>query len=338
MGVRFSLPAQMKIPLLVILGPTATGKSDLAVEVAHRIGGEIISADSRQVYKGLDIGTGKITHEEMRGIPHHCLDIADPHNRFTVMDWKKAAEEAIEKINSSGKIIAENKSGHKKLPIICGGTGFYISTLVDDLGFPDIENDPAEQEVLEAKDVDELFVELQKLDPRRAKDMEKNKRRIIRAILVARKLGAVPELKMDSSDSKYETVMIGLSMSDEDLKRRIKDRVLKRLDEKCAGGMIKEAEKLHAGNACIGDGLSYERMEELGLEYRYLARYLQGQITREDFIEQLSTKIWQYARRQKTWFKRDNRIEWFDPRDPMTVDKICKNIERGIHSRTPLPN
>ena len=346
-----------KIPLLVILGPTATGKSDLAVEVAHRIaeeaahgksiagysGAEIISADSRQVYKGLDIGTGKITKEEMRGIPHHCLDIADPasadkkQERFTVMDWKKCAEKAIE------DITAHEDAGDvgKKLPIICGGTGFYISTLIDGLEFPDIEIDPTEQAELEVKTADELFAELKKLDPRRAKDMEnggagKNKRRLMRAILIARKLGAVPALKINAStnDSKYLPIIIGVTMPDADIKKRIMARVLKRLagendsSSKAGSGdddMIEEARKLHAGDGT--SNLSYERMHELGLEYRYLAKYLQGQLTREQFIEQLATKIWQFARRQKAWFKRDKRTKWFDPRDPTTPAKILEEIK-----------
>ncbi|MEI6058100.1 MAG: isopentenyl transferase family protein, partial [bacterium] len=144
-----------KIPLLVIVGPTASGKSGLAVQLAKNaageVTGEIISADSRQVYVGLDIGTGKITREEMEGVPHHLLDIADPHERFTTMDWKKLAEVAIADIHARGK-----------LPIICGGTGFYISTLIDDLGFPDVEADPVEQARLEAQTPEMLFEELKK--------------------------------------------------------------------------------------------------------------------------------------------------------------------------------
>jgi len=166
-----SMKANTKI--LVILGPTAVGKSDLAVELAAKFNGEIISADSRQVYLGLNIGTGKITKKEMHGIPHHLLDIADPHERFTAQEWKVAAQKAIADIYARGK-----------LPIICGGTGFYISSLIDDLGFPDVPADTDEQKELEARSVEELFDELKKLDPVRASTIDmKNKRRLSRAII-----------------------------------------------------------------------------------------------------------------------------------------------------------
>ncbi len=320
-----------KTKIVVILGPTATGKSDLAVELAlwikeNKIGGykgaEIISADSRQVYKGLDIGTGKITADEMRGIPHYCLDIADPvssdngsdgqHERFTVVDWKKQAESAVGDISARGK-----------LPIVCGGTGFYISALIDGIEFPDVEMEAPhvieKLKSLEEKSVEELFVQLQKADPSRAKDMKSgnggdsmNKRRLIKALLIAGELGAVPKLK--KAEPTYDPVIIGLILPDEESKKRIKARLIKRLD----GGMIEEAKKLHT------NGLTYERMDELGLEYRYLAKLLHGELTHEQLIETLSTKIWQYARRQKTWFKRDDRIDWFAPTD---LDKIKEKIK-----------
>ena len=286
--------------LLIIVGPTASGKSDLAVELALRHNGEVISADSRQVYRGMDIGTGKITHEEMRGVPHHCLDIADPSERFTVADWKTAAEAAIADIVSRGK-----------LPIVCGGTGFYIDTLVNGSDLPDIDTDPEEQAQLEAMPIGRLQAELERLDPRRAADMRTNgsfanPRRVARAILIARKLGAVPSLsavytKAETRLPISDTLWIGILPPDALIRERISKRLLKRLDS----GMIGEAQRLHAS------GVSYERMEELGLEYRYLARFLQGQIDREQLIAELSTKIWQYARRQKTWWKRNKSIRWF---------------------------
>ncbi len=292
--------------LLVIVGPTASGKSDLAVELALRHNGEVISADSRQVYKGLDIGTGKITAEEMKGIPHHCLDIADPEERFTAMDWKKAAEKALQDIASRGK-----------LPIVCGGTGFYISALVDDLGFPEVEADMQEQQKLEALSTEELFEELKKLDPARAATIDlKNKRRLSRSIVIARKLGYVPELrKPEATESKYDPVMIGISMSSTQLKKRIRDRLVSRIES----GMIDEAKRLHSA------GLSYERMDELGLEYRYMAEYLQNKLMMPDLIETLAVRIGQYAKRQITWFKKDARIRWIErPFDMEAVDKLVK--------------
>ncbi|MFA6432315.1 MAG: tRNA (adenosine(37)-N6)-dimethylallyltransferase MiaA [Candidatus Paceibacterota bacterium] len=295
--------------ILVILGPTAIGKSDIAVELALKLGGEVISADSRQVYKGLDIGTGKITLAEMRGVPHHCLDIADPQDRFTAMDWKRAAEQAIDDILKRGK-----------LPIVCGGTGFYISTLVDNLGFPEVEADTEEQKALEEKPVEELFEMLKKLDPKRALTIDlKNKRRLSRAIIIANKLGYVPPIEKPA-EPKYEAIQIGLTMSNTQLKNRIFDRLVKRLEH----GMPDEARKLMAAPP-EGSGLTSERMDELGLEYRYLAQYLDNKFTLEHLIDELSTKIWQYAKRQMTWFKKDKRITWvYQPVDLKALIKLCQ--------------
>lgn len=308
-----------KTTLLVILGPTAVGKSDLAVHVAEYIstnkigsykGAEIISADSRQVYKGLDIGTGKITTTEMRGIPHHLLDVADPQERFTAIAWKQLAEKSITEIIARGN-----------LPIICGGTGFYISTLIDNLGFPDVEADTEEQKKLEALSVDELFLELKKVDPARSSTIEPgNKRRLARAIIIARALGAVPPVTRPA-EAPYNVQMIGINLPGEELKERIRTRLTQRLD----AGMIEEAKKLHAPSP-QGAGLSYERMDELGLEYRYLGYFLKNELTREELIERLSTKIWQYAKRQMTWFKRDQRIQWFAPTDKSAIEKVCSEF------------
>ncbi len=280
--------------LIVILGPTAVGKSDYAVQLAKKIGSEIISADSRQVYKGLNIGTGKITKREMRGIKHYLLDVADPRKRFTVIQYVKLAEKAIREITSKGKI-----------PIICGGTGFYIQALVDGIVFPDVPPNNSLRKTLNKKSAHELLAILKKLDPQRYKTIEKkNLRRVIRAIEIASAIGKVPKLtKPTKSAGKYDAQFIGLNVSPTELKERIKKRLLKRLKS----GMISEARKLHS------NGLSWKRMEELGLEYRYLAFYLQGKLTKEQMIEELNTEIWHYAKRQMTWFKRDGRIEWVTP-------------------------
>lgn len=306
--------------VLVITGPTTSGKSDLAVRLAqwiadNKVGGysgaEIISADSRQVYKGLDIGTGKITVAEMKGIPHHLLDVADPHDRFTTIDWKVLAEKAVADIISRGN-----------LPIICGGTGFYISTLIDDLGFPDVEADTDEQKELEARSVDELFIELKKCDPARSSTIDpKNKRRLARAIIIARRLGAVPPVSKPS-EPKYDVLMIGITLSDEELKDRIQKRLVSRLD----AGMIEEALRLNTATPA-GSGLSFERMEELGLEYRYLAYFLKNELTKEELITRLSSKIWQYAKRQMTWFKKDQRIKWFSP---LEFDPIKEALDKFL--------
>ena len=311
-----------KTKILVILGPTAVGKSDLAVEMARWInecalsgnaisgykGAEIISADSRQVYRHLNIGTGKITEREMKGIPHHLIDIAEPNERLTALDWKNRATTAIAEISARGN-----------LPIICGGTGFYITSLIDDLGFPEVPADTVEQEKLEKRSPEELFIELQKLDPERAKTIDmKNKRRLSRAIIIARALGKVPELTTHTGndDAPYDVLQIGINLPDTELRARIKARLIRRIEAPNKEGMnmIQEAEYLHAPLP-TGLGLSYERMDELGLEYRYLALFLQMKIDKMELIETLRNKIWQYARRQKAWWKKDTRINWFTPTD-----------------------
>lgn len=271
----------MKPKIIVIIGPTASGKSDLAVQIAKEKNGEIISADSRQVYKGLDIGTGKITKREMRGVPHYLLDVANPKKKFSVAEYKKLAEKEIKNILSRGKV-----------PIICGGTGFYIDTLVYDLDLPEVPPNEKLRKDLEKKSLESLLKILQKLDPARAKKIDtKNKVRLIRSIEVAKAIGKTPKIK---KKSKYDIELIYIDWPDEVLKERIKKRLLKRIK----GGMIKEAENLHA------NGLSYKRMIELGLEYRYLALFLQDKISKEEMIEELSKKIWHYVKQQRTWFKR----------------------------------
>jgi len=274
--------------LLVIVGPNASGKSDLAVKLAKKFNGEVVSADSRQVYKGMDIGTGKITKEEMQGIPHYLLDIASPKRRFSVVQYQKKAIEAIKKIQGKGK-----------LPILCGGTGFYVQAVVDGLVFPKVKPDWKLRKTLEQKSAKELYEYLKKLDPERAKTIEKdNKRRLVRAIEIVLKTGKpVPKLK---KQKLFDVLMIGIKRDKEELKERIRKRLLKRLKQ----GMIEEVKKLKES------GLSWKRLEEFGLEYRWIARYLQGKIGYQEMIEKLQKDIEDFAKRQLTWFKRDKRIHW----------------------------
>jgi tRNA dimethylallyltransferase len=289
-----------KPTIIVILGPTASGKSDVAVEIAKKFNGEIVSADSRQVYKGMDIGTGKITKREMRGVPHHLLNIAAPSRTFTVAEYQKLAHHAIRDILRRGK-----------LPVVCGGTGFYIRAIVDNIILPEAKPDPALRRKLEKRSTAELFAMLGKLDPRRAKNIDaKNPRRLIRAIEIAKQLGKVPEMR---SSPPYNAVQIGIKIDDEILKERIRVRLLKRLKQ----GMVAEVEKLHA------HGLSWKRLENFGLEYRYVARYLQGKITEPEMTDQLYSAIVAYSKRQMTWFRKDKRITWLDPPE---LDKFILNL------------
>lgn len=295
-------PKSQKPKIYVIVGPTASGKTAYSIKLAQKVGGEIISADSRQVYKGLNIGSGKVTKREMAGIPHHLLDVVSPKKVFTVSDFKKLTDQKIKEIIARGKT-----------PIIVGGTGFYIQAVVDDLVLPEVKPDKKLRARLEAKPPSELFAILKKLDPARAKTIDsKNPVRLIRAIEIARALGKVPPLNSEGDRfsrsemgsrgelNKYNFEIIGIKVEQEKLNAKIH----KRLFERMKIGLVNEVKKLHA------QGLSWKRLEELGLEYRYLARFLQNKITKEEMLEQLEKEIIKYSKRQITWFKRDKRIRW----------------------------
>ena len=279
----------MKNKLIVIVGPNASGKSEVAVIIARKFNGEVISADSRQVYKGMNIGSGKITKKEMMGVRHHLLDVAACRSVFTVTRYRKLALAAIKKIQKSGKI-----------PILCGGTGFYIQSVIDGIIIPEVKPDWKLRKNLEQKTVAELFGILKKLDPRRARTIEsKNPRRLIRAIeIVKTTKKPVPELK--KQPLPYPILIIGIKKSETELKKLIAKRTEKRLK----AGMAGEVKKLKES------GLSWNKLESFGLEYRACAQFLQKKITRAEMIENIKKEDWQYAKRQIMWFKRDTRVKW----------------------------
>lgn len=291
--------------LLVICGPTAVGKSSLAVEIAKEFAGEVISADSRQVYKKLDIATGKITTDEMGGVTHHLLDVANPQDRFSVADFKELADEAVFDIQS-----------RDKLPILCGGTGFYIQAVVDDLAFPDVPPNEGLREQLQERSTESLYEELKEKDPRRAKEIDENNPvRLIRALEIVAELGEVPKLE---KQQRFDTLQIGLDRPDKELKQRIIKRTKQRLEQ----GMIAEARQLRA------NGLSVERMRYLGLEYEHLADYLEGSISKQELFESIIQSDWQYAKKQRTWFKNDDRIAWFNPEKEKS--EIIKQVQQFV--------
>ncbi len=277
--------------LIVIVGPTASGKSQLAVRLAKKFNGEVISADSRQVYKGMNIGTGKVTKKEMANIPHHLLDVASPKRKFTVAQYRKLTLKTLNKILKKGT-----------LPIICGGSGFYIQAVIDGITIPQVPPDWKLRKKLDKKSPKELFRILKKLDPRRARIIDKkNRRRLIRAIEIATKIGRTPLFK--KKPLPYPVLIIGIKKEKKELNSLIKKRLLKRLKR----GMIAEVKRLK------NSGLSWERLEEFGLEYRWIARYLQKKITLEEMKEKLEKDIINYAKKQMTWFKKDERIHWTPP-------------------------
>jgi tRNA dimethylallyltransferase len=275
--------------LIVVIGPNASGKSELAVKIAKTVDGEVVSADSRQVYTGMDIGSGKIRKSEMGGIPHHLLDVVSPRSIFTVTRYRELALKAIANIQKNGKI-----------PILCGGTGFYIQSVIDGIIIPEVKPDWSLRKKLEKLPVGKLFAMLKKIDPRRAATIEsKNPRRLIRAIeIVKTTKRPVPDMK--KQPLPYEILVLGVSRNEKDLKKLIGLRTEKRLK----AGMVAETQKLRKS------GLSWQKLESFGLEYRAAAEFLQKKITREEMIENIRKEDWQYAKRQVLWFKRDNRVRW----------------------------
>jgi len=268
--------------IIVVAGPTASGKSDFAVELAQKNNGEIISADSRQVYKGLDIGTGKITQEEMKGIPHHMLDVIDIGTLFSVVEYQRLAKPILEDIFSRGKT-----------PIICGGTGQYIDALIYDTETPPVPPNETLRQELEKKDVDELYAELAQKDPYRADAVDRyNKVRLIRALEIVQELGYVPPLH--EPKLLYETEFYLMNPSRE----LLKDRVTRRLQKRLQGGMVEEVKSV------MEKGFSSDQMKKFGLEYFIIGQFLEGKISEEEMRAEIITKSMQYAKRQETWNKK----------------------------------
>ena len=275
--------------LIVVLGQTAVGKTALSIKLAKMFNGEIVSADSRQVYKGLDIGTGKVSKKEMQGIPHHLIDVASPKRTFTIAQYKKLAMKAIEKIFKKGKI-----------PFLVGGSPFYLRAVIEGLEFPKVKPDWELRKKLEKLSEEKLFEMLKKIDKERAKSIDKkNKRRLIRAIEIALKTKKpVPPLKVKKPP--FEILIIGIKKEKEELKKLIKKRLLKRLKQ----GLVKEVKNLRKS------GISWKRLESFGLEYKFVAQYLQGKLAYQEMVEKLQKEIEKFAKRQMTWFKKFKNIHW----------------------------
>lgn len=272
-----------KPKVVIILGQTATGKSSLAVRLAHDLNAEIISADSRQVYKGLDIGTGKITKSEMQGVEHHLLSIVSPKRKYTVSQFQKEANKKLDQILRRGK-----------LPIVCGGTAFYIDALSEGMSLPSVKPNAKLRKELEKYNPETLFKILTSLDKVRALDIRNkneinNKVRLVRAIEIAKALGKVPKTSITAS--KYEFIKIGLILPEDLLYKRIK----KRVHQMFKTGLLAEIEKIKMS------GVTNNRLRELGFEY----------YNPDEERVVLATR--QYAKRQMTWWKKDKSIKWFTP-------------------------
>jgi tRNA dimethylallyltransferase len=308
--------------VIVVLGPTSSGKSELAVKLARRFNGEVVSADSRQVYRGLDIGAGKVpisyesSHDSStkssipnfrkkggipvyKGIRHHLLDVANPKRTFTVAQFQKLGEKALRDILRRGKV-----------PIVCGGTGFYIDALLSGTLLPEVKPNPKLRAKLYKLSTLQLFTKLKTLDPARAASIDPhNKRRLVRALEIILATGK-PVPKPSAQESKYDVLKIGIKTEKETLNKKIAKRLRARLRQ----GMIEEVKKLRAQGVPVGrsfsGGLSWKRLDELGLEYRYVSRYLRGLLAYDEMVKTLENEIRKYAKRQMTWFKRDKNTHW----------------------------
>ncbi len=268
-----------KLSILCVAGPTASGKSSRAVELAKERDGEVISVDSRQVYRTLDIGTEKMSAEEMHGIPHHLIDILEPEASYSAGDFVTDAKRLIEEIRGRGKV-----------PILAGGTHFYFDALL--YGIP--EGMPVNEklrETLETKSNEEIFEEISGKDPRRANELDpKNRRRLVRALEIIRARGLVPERSTECRYSVEWTMLLPE-------RTELREKITRRLEEALHRGLVDEVQ---TARERLGDA----RLNELGLEYRIVGEYLRSERSKESLLPALAAKLFQYARRQEAWLRK----------------------------------
>ncbi len=279
--------------LVVILGPTASGKSTLGIELALRFNGEIVSADSRQVYRGLDIGTAKVSLAEQALVPHHLLDVVEPDEIYSVAQFQFAAINAIDAILARGR-----------QPFLVGGSPHYIQTVVDHFAIPEVPPQPAMRAQLEARTLPDLLQQLEMLDPQCAAVIDRNNpRRVIRALEVCLVTGRPFSQQRGVSDPLYRSLLLGIHWPREVLYQRIDARI----DERMQQGLLQEVHTL------LGQGISHERLDALGLEYRFASRLLQGEFTSAiEMVQRLKYASHDFTRRQLSWFRHDKRIHWLN--------------------------
>ncbi len=303
----------MKPTVYVIGGPTASGKSNLAVELAKRINGEIISADSMQIYKDMNIGTAKITPEEMQGINHYLIDFVSPDERYSVSSFKKDAEKAIEAILAKGKV-----------PIIVGGTGLYIDSLILGIEFQDEKIDTKYRESLnkiaEEQGLQKLYNMAQAIDPVAMKKISENdKKRIIRVLEIYHKTGKTKteqELESRKSEIKYNYKLFAITMDRQVLYEKIEKRVDKMIEQ----GLIDEVQ---------GILNKYQKFPTAmqGLGYKEVVEYLENKTTKEEMVEKIKKETRHYAKRQLTWFRKNKNIIWLNGENSIedNIDIMIKN-------------
>lgn len=284
-----------KFPLVCVVGPTASGKTSLAAALAQRLDGEVVSADSMQIYQGLSIGTAKPTKEEMGGIPHHMMDFLSSEERFSVADYAAMARGVIFDIHERGR-----------LPILAGGTGLYVQAVTEGILFREEPENPEIRRRLEQRareeGIDALFQELQRIDPPSARRIDpNNEKRVIRALEIYYLTGETMTRRLEHSragELPFRPVLIGLNFAD---RQKLYGRIEQRVDQMMADGLLEEA------GAVLGN-LGITASGAIG--YKEFAPYFQGSVTLEEAVEQLKRDTRRYAKRQLTWFKRDERIHW----------------------------
>lgn len=288
-----------KLPkLIVVAGTNASGKSNLGIQLAKHYGGEVISADSRQVFRGLDLGSGKVTEEEMNGVKHHLIDVRDPDGFFSMAEFQQMAYAAIEDIRARGK-----------LPFLVGGTGLYVASVVDGYELSSIAPDLEYREQLEKKSTPELYAMLMELSPD-AQVEAGNRNRVMRMI---ERIHDGDE-RSQRRCPRYETLRLGVTWPREVLRTRIDERLQRRMEQ----GMLAEVQGL------LDCGVPADFLKRLGLEYRYLTQYLTGEISdKEAMLDHLACAIKQFAKRQMTWFRRDKAMIWLD----MSGDAFAQAVE-----------
>ncbi len=284
--------------LIVILGPTASGKSALGIALALRFNGEIVSADSRQIYRGMDIGTAKVTPAERALVPHHLLDIADPQHPYSVSQYQWAANAAINDIQYRGRV-----------PFLVGGSPHYIQAIVDNLDMPHVPPQPELRAQLERRPLADLLAQLEELDPQSAATIDRNNpRRVQRALEVCLITGRPFSAQRGTGEPLYHTLLLGINWPRPALYARIDARI----DERMGQGLIQEGEHL------LAQGLTHERLDAMGLEYRFVSRLLRGEFVNEaEMVQRLKYATHDFVRRQLTWFRKDQRIIWIEGGDEM---------------------
>lgn len=293
-----------KPKVVAVVGTNASGKSALGIRLAKQFEGEIISADSRQVFRGLDLGSGKVTTEEMQGVPHYLIDVREPGEFFSMADFQKMSYEKIEEIRA-----------RKHLPMIVGGTGLYVDSVLDGYQLSDQEPDLAYRAELEKLTTPALYAKLVTLVPN--VNVEKNNRNRVMRMLERIHDGdnAVP-----SKQARYDSLRLGVSWERDVLAKRIDERIRMRLEQ----GMIEEVQGL------LDSGVSRDFLLGLGLEYRYITQYLIGEIPdRDDMLAQLAHAIKRFAKRQMTWFRRNPDIIWLDMQGDAYA-QACDEIEKFL--------